>query len=80
MGVPGQRSDGDRPSGKEGAGAVWVLMHKYNDLPMDLADAALVATAETTKIKTIFTLDYKYFSLYRPLQLEQFELIPKQWP
>ena len=57
-----------------------VLMNKYKDLPMDLADAALVATAETTKIKTIFTLDYKDFNLYRPLHVEGFELIPKQWP
>jgi len=54
------------------------LMKKYKDLPMDLADAALVATAETNKIKTIFTLDHKDFSFYKPLHVKNFDLIPKR--
>src|SRR5438270_9238450 len=33
------------------------LMRKYRDLPMDLADAALVAVAERERISRIFTLD-----------------------
>lgn len=57
-----------------------VLMNKYKDLPMDLADAALVAIAETKKISTIFTLDHKDFSVYRPTHVKRFELIPKQFP
>ena len=54
------------------------LMSKYRDLPMDLADAALVAAAETRKIKSVFTLDHKDFSVYKPSHLKRFELIPQQ--
>ena len=56
------------------------LMSKYRDLPMDLADAALVAAAETRKIKSVFTLDHKDFSVYRPSHMKRFELIPQQLP
>jgi predicted nucleic acid-binding protein len=41
------------------------LMKKYRDLPMDLADAALVRLAERENISTVFTLDRKDFSVYR---------------
>lgn len=34
-----------------------VLMEKYADTPMDLADASLVAAAETLRLRRIFTLD-----------------------
>ena len=40
------------------------LMEKYHDLPMDLADASLVVTAEYYKLNTIWTLD-KHFYAYR---------------
>ncbi|MGH7193434.1 MAG: type II toxin-antitoxin system VapC family toxin, partial [Candidatus Saccharimonadales bacterium] len=33
------------------------LMDKYHDLPMDLADASLVALAERLGVRRIFTLD-----------------------
>ncbi|MBI4652150.1 PIN domain-containing protein [Candidatus Desantisbacteria bacterium] len=52
------------------------LMEKYSDNPMDLADATLVAIAETHKIKTIFTLDRNDFSKYRPKHCTHFEIIP----
>ncbi|MEH2375640.1 hypothetical protein [Nostoc sp.] len=35
------------------------LMEQYRDIPMDLADASLIATAETLNQKRIFTLDQK---------------------
>ena len=41
------------------------LMHQYADLPMDLADAALIRVAEREGIRTIFTLDRRDFSVYR---------------
>src|SRR5438105_11415473 len=41
------------------------LMAKYADLPMDFADATLVATAERESIRSIFTVDRKDFSIYR---------------
>jgi hypothetical protein len=40
------------------------LMDKYADLPMDLADATLVALAEEEGHRTVFTLDSD-FSVYR---------------
>jgi len=54
------------------------LMKKYRDLPMDLADAALVAAAETTKLRSVFTLDHKDFSIYRPAHVRRLELVPAQ--
>ena len=41
------------------------LMHKYRDLPMDFADAALVRAAERERIRRIFTLDRRDFEIYR---------------
>ncbi|HEU5406578.1 MAG TPA: PIN domain-containing protein [Nitrospira sp.] len=52
------------------------LMKKYKDLPMDLADAALVAVAEREKIRRIFTLDRRDFEVYRPAKLGRFMLLP----
>jgi uncharacterized protein len=40
------------------------LMAKYADLPMDLADASLIAAAETLGERQIFTLD-QHFHIYR---------------
>ncbi len=40
-------------------------MAKYHDLPMDYADATLVALAEETESDWVFTLDQKGFSTYR---------------
>lgn len=52
------------------------LMKKYHDLPMDLADATLVVLGEESKLSTIFTLDHKDFSIYRPRHKRRFSLIP----
>ena len=37
------------------------LMAQYQDLPMDLADASLVAAAEALEMKRIFTLDSDFY-------------------
>lgn len=52
------------------------LMKKYKDLPMDLADAALVAVAERERIRRIFTLNRRDFAVYRPAHLGRFILLP----
>ena len=52
------------------------LMRKYHDLPMDLADASIVAMANAENIRTIFTLD-KDFEVYRTRQNKHFKLLPK---
>jgi predicted nucleic acid-binding protein len=52
------------------------LMKKYRMLPMDLADAALVAVAERERIRRIFTIDRRDYSLYRPAKLGKFTIVP----
>jgi predicted nucleic acid-binding protein len=51
-------------------------MHYVRDRPMDLADARLVVLAEIHKVRTLFTLDRRDFSVYRPKHLKHFDLIP----
>ena len=51
------------------------LMEKYRDLPMDLADAALVRVAERDSFSEIFTLDRKHFSIYRPGRRRRFSIV-----
>lgn len=41
------------------------LMKKYQDLPMDFADATLVSIAQDLDIYNIATFDRKDFSIYR---------------
>jgi hypothetical protein len=53
------------------------LMEKYRDVPMDLADAALVRVAERESIHQIFTLDRRHFSLYRPEGVAHLQLLPE---
>lgn len=52
------------------------LMRKYADLPMDLADAALVRVAERENIRRIFTVDRRDFEVYRPHRIRHFEILP----
>ena len=51
-------------------------MEKYRMLPMNLANAALVAVAERERIRRIFTVDRRDFSLYRPAKLGKFTIMP----
>ncbi|MBW4618363.1 MAG: PIN domain-containing protein [Cyanosarcina radialis HA8281-LM2] len=44
-------------NGEDEQARMQVLMEQYRDLPMDLADASLVAAAEALNLKRIFTLD-----------------------
>jgi predicted nucleic acid-binding protein len=54
------------------------LMKQYRNLPMDLADATLVAWADVFSISKIFTLDHKDFSIYRFKQKKRFTIIPSK--
>jgi predicted nucleic acid-binding protein len=53
------------PTSLETLARVAVLMEKYADLPMDYADATLVALAEDLGTEQIFTLDRRGFSVFR---------------
>ena len=52
------------------------LMAKYADRPMDLADATLVALAESLRLSRIFTLDSD-FTNYRLRGRKAFEIVPE---
>ncbi len=52
------------------------LMRKYRDLPMDVADAALMRIAEREGIRRVFTLDRRDFAVYRPAKIGRFSVIP----
>jgi len=53
------------PLDEEDVPRIRELMEKYADLPMDLADAALVRVAERDGIRTVFTIDRRDFTIYR---------------
>ncbi len=53
-----------------------VLMQKYRDLPMVLADASLVRLAEERRVRDIFTLDKRDFRIYRIHGRQSFRLWP----
>ena len=67
---------GDSPVRAADMPRVRALMEKYRDLPMVLADAALVRVAERERVRTIFTIDRRDFSVYRPLGLGKFKIVP----
>ncbi|HEX9148650.1 MAG TPA: PIN domain-containing protein [Thermoanaerobaculia bacterium] len=52
------------------------LMRKYRDLPMDLADAALVRVAERERVSRVFTIDRRDFEVYRPRGIRRFTILP----
>lgn len=51
------------------------LMEKYQDTPMDLADASLVAVAESHNLRRVFTLD-SHFRIYRLSDGSALEVVP----
>jgi len=55
---------------------VSVLMEKYRNVPMDYADATLVALGEELGTDLVFTLDQRGFSAYRLNQRGSFQLFP----
>ncbi len=52
------------------------LMSKYSDVPMDYADATLVAVGETLGIRDVLTLDRRGFSVYRYASRGAFRIFP----
>lgn len=52
-----------------------VLMKQHRNMPMDLADASLVAVAESLDKRRIFTLDSD-FHVYRAHNKEPFDILP----
>jgi predicted nucleic acid-binding protein len=51
-----------------------VLMRQYQDAPMDLADASLVATAENLSLRRVFTIDGHFYA-YRLADGGTFDIV-----
>ncbi len=51
------------------------LMEQYQDTPMDLADASLVATAESLTQRQVFTIDRQFY-VYRLGDGAALEVVP----
>jgi predicted nucleic acid-binding protein len=51
------------------------LIARYQNVPMDLADASLVAAAESTGLRLVFTLDSD-FRIYRDHGQNAFSIVP----
>jgi uncharacterized protein len=54
---------------------ICALMQQYQDAPMDLADASLVAAAERLQLRRIFTVD-RHFYAYRIDGKYPFDVVP----
>jgi predicted nucleic acid-binding protein len=64
------------PSSHASMSRVAGLMEKYRNVPMDFADATLVALAEELETDAVFTLDRRGFSVYRFGRRKAFQLLP----
>ena len=64
------------PSSVKSLQRVAVLMERYRNVPMDFADATLVALGEELETDWVFTLDRRGFSTYRLGQRKPFQIIP----
>jgi predicted nucleic acid-binding protein len=52
------------------------LLAKYDDVPMDFADATLVALADEVNVGKVFTLDRRGFGVYRFRRNRSFSIVP----
>jgi len=50
-------------------------MEKYQDTPMDLADASIVSLAELHGLRRVFTIDSDFFYTYRINGKDVFDVI-----
>jgi len=63
--------------GLEGGGHLRAaaLMGRYADIPMDYADASLVALSEALRVAEVFTIDQRGFAAYRKADGGAFTLL-----
>jgi uncharacterized protein len=53
------------------------LMARYADVPMDYADAGLVALAEALDLSAVVTTDRRGFAAYRRAGRRRFDILPR---
>ena len=61
---------------REDYARVLELVVRYDDLPLSVVDASVVAIAERLEHDTIATLDRRHLSVVKPLHIEAFTLVP----
>lgn len=62
--------------GAADVGRATAFMKKYEDLPMDFADATLAVLGERLRTQWVFTLDRRDFSVYR-VGRRAFRILPE---
>jgi predicted nucleic acid-binding protein len=65
------------PQSVESLSRASTLMTKYEDIPMDFADATLVSLAEELDVADILTLDRRGFGVYRIRSKAAFKIWPE---
>jgi hypothetical protein len=65
------------PQSMESLSRASALMEKYEDIPMDFADATLVSLAEDIDVVEILTLDRRGFGTYRIRGKTAFKIWPE---
>jgi predicted nucleic acid-binding protein len=63
------------PPGADDWKRIRELMARYADLPMAVADASLVVTAEQTRMRRVFTFD-RHFRTYLINDRDPFDVVP----
>jgi uncharacterized protein len=66
------------PIGEEDLPDLEALMRRYQDRPMDFADATLVHLARRESLVTIFTVDHNDFETYRIDGRRRFRILPER--
>ena len=64
------------PSTTSSLGRCRALMRRYDDLPMDFADATLVVLAEELQTDLVCTTDQRDFQVYRIGGNKRFRIVP----
>jgi uncharacterized protein len=52
------------------------LTGQYQDLPLGIVDASVIALAERRQLDTIATLDHRHFATVKPRHIDAFTLVP----
>jgi predicted nucleic acid-binding protein len=66
------------PIGEQDLPQLEILMARYQDRPMDFADATLVHVARKANLTTVFTVDHDDFETYRIEGRQKFRIVPSR--
>lgn len=66
------------PLGHDDMPSLEALTKRYEDRPMDFADATLVLLARKESLATVFTIDWDDFETYRVEGKRRFRIVPER--